>query len=55
MNVSAPRFPLFDSLRAIAALSVFAVHLPLVAAMSEDHFPKRHLSSGTRSASAADS
>ena len=43
MNVSAPRFPLFDSLRAIAALSVFAVHLPLVATMSDDHFLKRYL------------
>jgi peptidoglycan/LPS O-acetylase OafA/YrhL len=32
-----PRFPLFDSLRAIAALSVFALHLPLVARMSFDN------------------
>jgi peptidoglycan/LPS O-acetylase OafA/YrhL len=43
VNVAAPRFPLFDSLRAIAALSVFAVHLPLVATMSDDHFLKRYL------------
>ncbi len=43
MNVSAPRFPLFDSLRAIAALSVFAVHLPLVATMAPDHFLKPYL------------
>jgi len=32
-----PRFPLFDSLRAIAALSVFLVHLPLAARMSADN------------------
>jgi peptidoglycan/LPS O-acetylase OafA/YrhL len=43
MNVSTPRFPLFDSLRGIAALSVFAVHLPLVATMSDGHFLKRYL------------
>jgi peptidoglycan/LPS O-acetylase OafA/YrhL len=30
---AAPRFALFDSLRAIAALSVFAVHLPWVATL----------------------
>lgn len=36
MNVSLPRFPLFDSLRAIAALSVFAVHLPYVFALAPD-------------------
>ncbi len=32
-----PRFPLFDSLRAIAALSIFALHIPLVAQMSSDN------------------
>lgn len=30
MTASNPRFPLFDSLRAIAALLVFAVHLPWI-------------------------
>jgi peptidoglycan/LPS O-acetylase OafA/YrhL len=37
MKGSNPRFPLFDSLRAIAALSVFVFHLPLVARMSIDN------------------
>lgn len=32
-----PRFPLFDSLRAIAALSVFALHVPLLGRMSIDN------------------
>lgn len=32
-----PRFRLVDSLRAIAALSVFGVHLPFAAQMSEDN------------------
>ena len=31
-----PRFPLFDSLRAIAALCIFAVHLPFAYQMSAD-------------------
>jgi peptidoglycan/LPS O-acetylase OafA/YrhL len=34
MTAANPRFALFDSLRAIAALSVFVFHLPLVARMS---------------------
>lgn len=34
---SNPRFPVFDSLRAIAALSVFALHVPMVAQMSFDN------------------
>jgi peptidoglycan/LPS O-acetylase OafA/YrhL len=38
-----PRFPLFDSLRAIAALSVFAVHIPLVARMSLDNPARDYL------------
>lgn len=37
MNVGDRRFPLFDSLRAIAALSVFVFHLPLVARLSLDN------------------
>lgn len=32
-----PRFPLFDSLRAVAALSVFAAHLPFAYRMSSDN------------------
>jgi len=31
-----PRFPLFDSLRAIAALSVFTVHLPFLVTLGPD-------------------
>lgn len=31
-----PRFPLFDSLRAIAALSVFTVHLPFLITLGSD-------------------
>ena len=38
-----PRFPLFDSLRAIAALSVFAVHVPMVAGMSTDNPARAYL------------
>ncbi len=37
MKAASPRFPLFDSLRAIAALSVFAVHLPFAAMMSSEN------------------
>ncbi len=37
MNVSNPRFPLFDSLRAIAALSIFVFHLPSVARIALDN------------------
>lgn len=36
-TAAAPRFVLFDSLRALAALSVFAVHLPWVAALALDN------------------
>lgn len=32
-----PRFPLFDSLRAIAALSVFTVHLPFLLSLGPDN------------------
>jgi peptidoglycan/LPS O-acetylase OafA/YrhL len=38
-----PRFPLFDSLRAIAALSVFALHVPLVARMELDNPARPYL------------
>ncbi len=38
-----PRFRLFDSLRAIAALSVFAVHLPWVATLPDDDVLKPYL------------
>jgi peptidoglycan/LPS O-acetylase OafA/YrhL len=37
MQGSNPRFPLFDSLRAMAALGVFVFHLPVVAQMSLDN------------------
>jgi peptidoglycan/LPS O-acetylase OafA/YrhL len=37
MQASNPRFPLFDSLRAMAALGVFIFHLPVVARMSFDN------------------
>jgi peptidoglycan/LPS O-acetylase OafA/YrhL len=37
VNVSNPRFPLFDSLRAIAALSIFVFHLPLVPRLAIDN------------------
>lgn len=37
MTTSNPRFPLFDSLRAIAALMVFAVHLPWVYRLAADN------------------
>lgn len=37
MKAATPRFPLFDSLRGIAALSVFAVHLPFAAMMSSEN------------------
>ena len=36
MTPATPRFPLFDSLRAIAALSIFVFHLPLAAPLSPD-------------------
>jgi peptidoglycan/LPS O-acetylase OafA/YrhL len=36
-STSNPRYPLFDSLRAIAALSVFAVHLPWVYRLAADN------------------
>src|SRR5262249_10659308 len=36
-GTSNPRYPLSDSLRAIAALSVFVFHLPLVFRMSVDN------------------
>lgn len=37
MNVRDERFPLFDSLRAIAALSIFALHLPWFIELSGDN------------------
>jgi peptidoglycan/LPS O-acetylase OafA/YrhL len=37
MTASNPRFPLFDSLRAIAALLVFGVHLPWVYRLGADN------------------
>ncbi len=36
MAAGNPRFPLFDSLRAIAALSVFTVHLPFLVSLGPD-------------------
>jgi peptidoglycan/LPS O-acetylase OafA/YrhL len=38
-----PRFPLFDSLRAIAALSVFAVHLPWLITLSSGNVLRPYL------------
>ena len=47
MNVANPRFPLFDSLRAIAALMVFACHVPMVAQMAFDSPVRRYLIGGS--------
>ena len=43
VGTSNPRYPLFDSLRAIAALSVFAVHLPWVYRLAADNPVKPYL------------
>lgn len=42
-STAEPRFPLFDSLRAIAALSVFAVHLPFAYQMASNNPIKPYL------------
>ncbi len=42
-STSNPRYPLFDSLRAIAALSVFVFHLPQVFRMSVDNPARPYL------------
>lgn len=36
---ASPRFPLFDSLRAIAALSVFVVHMPFLLSLGPNSPP----------------
>lgn len=41
VNVRAPRFPLFDSLRAIAAVAVLATHAAVVAGVSYSDSPLR--------------
>lgn len=38
-----PRFPLFDSLRAIAALAVFGVHLPFAIKLAEENVLRPYL------------
>ena len=43
MTPATPRFALFDSLRAIAALSVLVFHLPLVARIAFDNPVKPYL------------